>query len=253
MAFIQSINEPLLDKRCFDEFSKVCLSHRFVRRGKSFFRINGNGVLQVLKYEYEPQNPHHDLSFGLLSMYGEMRPQWFTSGGCLVKHSIVNLVGQPNPILPSNQSAQYVPYTRRMVTPIEQLTILNDCGFPWLDSIDSQASLAEALCYLDTIRFSCILWNDELKFYPYLYEGDTTAAIKVMEAIIHQWDFALERQRQALSSEEFQIYSSALLEGKKGIFEKLAIAQRSDPEEIKNYLLRNLVQNKKLAKFCLPK
>ena len=253
MDITYSTNEPLLDKRCFEEFSRACFSHQFVKRGKSFFRINGNGVLQVLKYEYDPQNPHHDLSFGLLSMYGELHPHWFTSGGCSVRHSVVNIVGQASPILPRTQGEHYVPYTNRVITPVEQLSILNDCGFPWLDSIDTQANLAEALCYLDGIRFSCVLWNDELKFYPYLYEGNTMNAIRVIEAIIRQWNFALERQRETLNDEEFQRYSSALLAERKGLYEKLAIAQSSDSDEIKKYLFSNFESNKKLAKFCLPK
>ena len=42
----------------------------FVRRGSAFFRVWGDGVVQVLKFERHSIYKDHDLSVGVYSMYG---------------------------------------------------------------------------------------------------------------------------------------------------------------------------------------
>ena len=65
----------------------------FVRRGAAFFRVWGDGVLQVLKFEHQRGLQVDELRIGIFSMYGELLPQWFTSGGCIPRGSIANFVG----------------------------------------------------------------------------------------------------------------------------------------------------------------
>ena len=64
----------------------------FVRRGSAFFRVWGDGVLQVLKFERNRVDRVHDLSVGVFSMYGRLSPEWFTSSGCIPEASIANFI-----------------------------------------------------------------------------------------------------------------------------------------------------------------
>ena len=65
----------------------------FVRRGSAFFRVWGDGVLQVLKFEYQPGYQVHDLCVGIFSLYGKLYPGWFTSGGCIPRGCIASFAG----------------------------------------------------------------------------------------------------------------------------------------------------------------
>ena len=51
----------------------------FLRRGNAYFRIMGDGVLQLLKFEHERCFSHLSLCVGLYSMYSELEQRLFTS------------------------------------------------------------------------------------------------------------------------------------------------------------------------------
>ena len=72
---------------------KVALQETgFVRRGSAFFRVWGDGVLQVLKFERQRGDRVYDLSVGVFSMYGRLYPEWFTSSGCIPRASIASFI-----------------------------------------------------------------------------------------------------------------------------------------------------------------
>lgn len=83
-------------------------SRGFSKRGDAFFRILGDGVLQVLKFEYEPCFTHYSLNVGLFSMYSELRESWFTSSGCIPRYCVMNFVGKQNAINVKNRRKEYL-------------------------------------------------------------------------------------------------------------------------------------------------
>ena len=143
----------------------------FVRRGSAFFRVWGDGVLQVLKFERQRGDRIHDLSVGVFSMYGRLYPEWFTSNGCIPRGSIVSFVGlrfvdyylSPNRFTKTDNGQFFydgfpvsVDSTQRLLdengerwkycfTPEQQVRILKDNLLPWLNDMISQSLAAKAM------------------------------------------------------------------------------------------------------------
>ena len=229
----------------FQRFTQVCVDHGFTRRGKAFFRVLGDGVLQVLKFEYQPGFPgSHYLSMGLFSLYGELMKQWFTSGGCIPRYDIVQLIGLHSTTI-LHEKVGFV--TFKEISPEQQLDILIEKGFPWLDQIATQEQLAEAICEMDK------RWNDDLKYAPYLAIGDFGAAAKVIRAILAQHKSAIESNLKWMQGEQAKNYQNYLDVEDIQFQRKLELAEREDWNEIRKYLDANYVRNVKYAKFCMKK
>lgn len=77
----------------YNQKVKIILSDKeFMRRGNAFFRVVGDGVLQIIKMEYEVHDGTHYLRFGLFSMYGEMEKRMFTGNGCIPNYYAMEMV-----------------------------------------------------------------------------------------------------------------------------------------------------------------
>lgn len=154
----------------------------FTKRGDAFFRIMGDGVLQVLKFEYEPCFTHFSLHVGLLSMYSELEQSWFTSVGCVPQYCVMNFVGGKNAIDVKVDGDGI--YTFNVISPQSQIQILNEAVFCVLDKIQDQGQLIYQMTWLDAICHGNILWNDRNKIAPYLKSGDLRSAEKVLGTIL---------------------------------------------------------------------
>ena len=243
-----SIGSYTQKKSILEEFNNICVTGGFFRRGKAYFRVVGDGVLQVLKFERESTRCVPCLSVGLFSMYGELQRQWFTSNGCIPRYNIVTLENHDSPqVMPSAKECTVY----GTISPDAQLDVLKKKGLPWLNSITTQVQLVSQICALDVLRYKKVIWNDLEKYAPYLYSGDRTSAIKVIEAILEQHRFAIERSRSYLSPEEFDRYCLQSDEEDSGIRAKKVLAENGDISAIQSYLEANYKRNFDYAKFCL--
>lgn len=176
----------------------------FVRRGAAFFRVWGDGVLQVLKFQRERCYQVHDLSVGIFSMYGNLFPEWFTSGGCIPRGSVVDSVGlrfvegylPPNCFTKTDDdnflfegfSVSIDPkhlmwdengeYWEYYFTPEQQVHILKEKVLPWLNDMVTQSLAAEAMYKI------CPFPNDDLRFDAHLAAGEWVQAEQAMSAIL---------------------------------------------------------------------
>lgn len=234
----------------FEELKSMCIENGFHRRGRAFFRISGDGVLQVIKNEYQVRGYPHNLSIGLFSMYGELRQQWFTSGGCIPKYSVVNLIGKkdPNVLIPSGSDS-----IRSAILLEEQLRILKNTGFDWLNSITTQEQLANGICQLDTLCCKQIIWNDPFKFEPFLCSGDLESAAKVIDAILSQHKSAAESNCKRMSKTDAEQYLLKMQEEDRPLHRKLEMVLRADGSAIQSYLSENDARNRTYARFCTQK
>ena len=234
----------------FEELKSMCIENGFLRRGKAFFRIAGDGVLQVIKNERQVRGYPHNLSIGLFSMYGEIRQQWFTSGGCIPRYSIVNLIGKkdPNLLIPSGSY-----YISSAILLEEQLRILKGTGFDWLNSITTQEQLANGICQLDALCYTNIIWNDLFKFEPFLCSGDLDSAAKVIDAILSQHRSALEINCKHMSKADAEQYLLKMQEEDRPLHRKLEMVHRADSSAIHSYLSENYARNCTYARFCTRK
>ncbi len=219
-----------MDMQLFEELKSLCIASGFARKGQAFFRIVGDGVLQVIKCKYERSLRGDILSVGLFSMYGDLQPQWFTASGCIPRYSITNCFYQNNRPL-----VLAVPL-------LTQLDMLKSQVLPWLDSIDTQKKLIRAISRLDP------RWNDGLKVGPYLACGEGNHAKKVLREILSQHDFA------RINRSRYEAEPNGLLlkqeQEDDNLLALLELIDRDDPNEIHAYLMGNYTRNMAYAKFC---
>lgn len=240
----------------FDNISILCKCHGFRKRGKAFFREIGDGVLQVMKYNYRTSPWQQEyITVGLLSMYGELEPQWLTSGGCIPRYHVRWLDKAVKDrwgcVISSGclyQEDIDETHTWRIDVPFLESTVI-----PYLDSVDNQHKAAAAMMYLDIeaqeVYGRQVIWNDDLKYAPFLYSGNYENATKVIQAIISQYEFAFSRNREIWTSEQCQRFISMNEPESQKLQYLLRIAENRDAVEARRYLQANYDNNLKLTKF----
>ena len=160
-----------MDDFSFRQFQTICTAHGFVQNGKAFFRVVGDGVMQVIRCKCQLRLHGDLISVGLFSMYGSLLPQWFTASGSIQRYSIMNCFYQNN---------RPVVFTEPLSI---QLKMLSEHVLPWLDTVNTQKKLSPAIAKLDP------RWNDFLKIGPYLVCGEYNHAKKVVREILPGNDF----------------------------------------------------------------
>ena len=224
----------------------------FTRKGKAFFRVQGDGILQVIKFEYERVMDDYDLSIGLFSLYGELLKRWFTSSGCIPRYSIVNLINERTPVISKEINGMVYDY---VISPKKQIEILIEKGIPWLNEMQTQEDLIEGIWRFDDG------WNDSLKIAPFLMTNQEKKAIRVISSILQQhlpviYQISPGREEWPefeWEEEHIQRYEN-LFPGKDKEFLNLhRMINRNDEREIRAYLMKNYEQNMQYAAFCRKK
>lgn len=222
----------------------------FYRRGNAYFRVVGDGILQVLKFEYQRCFSYYSLSVGLFSMYSELKPQWFTSSGCIPRYCVMNFVGKSSEVIVNKNQGMY---TFEVISHQAQIQTLKDSVFCVLDNTLDQEQLVHQMNKLDIARHGSIIWNDLEKFAPYLKSGDLKSAKKVLSATLIQHgcltkdaDYDLS---QLLSDESL----SSIKEEDRTLVQRLGWLQNADWDTINHYLYCNQVRNNGFARFCVSR
>lgn len=211
----------------------LCKSAGFVQKGKAFFRVWGDGVLQVIKCQHERVFRADMIYIGLLSMYAPLQPKDFTAGGCMAPYPVANcylLREAPAVFAPSMEA---------------QLEMLENGVIPWLDTLDTQKKLCKAISRLDG------RWNDSAKIGPFLACGEHNHAKKVIKEIIGDHAYAMVRsvRPRDASVEDMVVRVRQEKEPYYGIIE---IIDRGE-DAIAAYLQVNFEENMRCAKFCVRK
>ena len=230
-------------------FDRICTSNGFKRRGKAYFRVHSDGILQILKLQYEHRFSHYSLDIGLQSMYSEHLKQWYTSSGCIPRYCITSLKGQPYAVLFKKDANNFVTLT--IDTPDEQMDLLEERGISFLDSIKTQRQLAEAIHYLDNQFGGSVWWNDSFKLEPYLASCQYELAEKVICTMLQQHGGKGPDPNIVWSEDDYQQYRKRCLDEDHKWLQIHDWIANSDTESIQNYLQKNYQQNMQYAKFCL--
>ncbi len=243
----------------------------FVRRGSAFFRVWGDGVLQVLKFERQHIYEVHHLRVGVFSMYGRLYPQWFTSIGCIPRGSIASFVGlrfvdhylspycftktdsgqflydgfhvmvDPNQWLRDENGENWKYY----FTPEQQVHILTEKVLPWLNNMTSQSLAAKAMYEIDPVP------NDSLRFDAHLAAGEWIEAEQTMSAILKQHADAQASWKRTFSQDEYEEMVAEQAVRDEPLIAAHKMVQEKDKEAISSYLRENYKRNCELAKFCM--
>jgi len=241
----------------------------FARRGAAFFRVWGDGVLQVLKFERQRIYQVHDLSIGVFSMYGRLSPEWFTSSGCIPRASIASFVGlrsvdyylSPNSFTKTD-NGQFLydgfPVTvepkqwlrdengehwKYYFTPEQQVHILVGKVLPWLNEMTNQSLAAKAMYKISPVP------NDSLRFDAHLAAGEWIEAEQTMSAILKQHADAQASWKRTFSQDKYE--EMVARQEARDLIAAHKMVQEKDEEAISSYLKENYKRNCKLAKFCM--
>ena len=240
-------------------YEKVCQLFKesgFYRRGTAFFRIVGDGVLEVIKYYFRTRPWQQEyICVGIFSMYGEMEPQWLTSNGCIPRYYVRWLDKTIKDRWISSISGDHLFKKEIDQTHTWQIDILflESTVIPFLDGINTQRKAVDALMYLDVeaqeVYGRQIIWNDALKFAPFLYAGDYENARKVILLILAQHDFAISCNKRRWTPEQFQQFMLTYEPEAQKLQYLLRLTEERNPEEINRYLQVNYENNLILTKF----
>lgn len=219
--------------------------HHFTRRGNAFFRTY-SGVIEVVKFCYEPHMDCYNLLVGMHSMYSELKDQWFTSRGCIPSFSVMKFIDVYDTSITVPEGFQVSP----PVSPDVQLAILRYHGLPWLDTITSQLRFANGWTYLSLMGCRQIktLPSTQLLplFAPYLKCKQYDAAEVIIDRKIEQSRNALQQRLKDGSVSDQSVRS--VIERWQELKE---LAASHDEERIDAYLTGNYNRNCEYVKFCM--
>ncbi len=234
-------------KELADKLDVALAEQGFKRRGKAFFRVIGDGVLQAIRFQYELHGQYQELCIGLDSLYADLSDSDLTSSGCFfVGYPAVLFIGKRWSCGAVGSGLRYD------VLPDEQIRILIEKVLPWMNSITTQQLLATGLCYLDYLeRCGRVLWHDTRKYTPFLRAGDFDAAARVMQAILTQHVRGTDRFQHDGTEECYQKLFDQMDDKDQKLLHLLHIAKTQDMAAIEAYLQSNYDANLKRAKFCM--
>lgn len=240
----------VIQTNAFQKLELLCQMKNFKRRGTAFFRVYGDGVLQILKVEKIPYWDAYEIFLDLFSMYDELDSSYFSSKSCTVRYPVVAFCGK--------HSAQYSEmveshYEVRFISLDRQVSLLEDTVLPFLDSIKTQTQLANAMCTLDKLRYSKILWNDIHKYFPFLSCHDFCSAQRVIHAILDQHKSAVESRKTATHMQKQKEWFDFWEEQDKLLLEKLQTIADEDSAAIDSFLNENFQRNCILSKLFKKK
>lgn len=184
--------------------------------------------MQFLKFEFEPRISKHALRIGLYSLYSELRPHWFTPGGCILRYSTSAFLNTPET---ENSS------------PILQIELLQEHVFPWLNSMHTQRDLVEAMCEIETKEYGKVLWVDSLKIAPFLACKDYIAADRVISSILHQHTGPDAWTSQTWVESDYELYRERYPGKDLKLIEIHEWIRNRDYSAIGSYLRNNFVIN----------
>lgn len=253
-----------LKKRRLDtDLSKLVLEQGFVRRGNAFFRVTGDGILQVAKFEYERVVEDYLLYIGAFSLYDELMEQWFTSRDCIPKYSMDEFFKWEE---------------RKRFSWKELLEMQTDIfvekGLPWLNNMKTQKDIADGICWLDMLRYNSICWIDTVKIVPFLMSGESEKSLRILSEYLRlncsaaylrlKRDGIVTESNEGLWMEtwpegvwqekEIERYEKLFPgEDDYGLLRRYKMIKRGNEKEIQEYLMKNYEQNMKYAAFCFEK
>ena len=152
------------EDKTFLEIIKLCEENGFYKRRNVFFRVHGDGIVQILQYKKRMRPfPRIDLNLGLYSMYGEILPQELTPGGCVAKYPTHWL--KPGAKEASARRLFDSSFRNENSYDYEvDVDFTRDKIIPLLNGMKTQQELAETMCFMDRhANIFCvgrILWND---------------------------------------------------------------------------------------------
>ena len=237
----------------FYAITQLCANNGFYKRRNAFFKVNGDGILQVLQYKKVARPyPHVSLDIGLVSLYGEIDPLSLTPSRCAAKYQTHWLEPGVREEFRSLSASVRADDMRKSWCYAVNVEFAEHVIIPYLDRIKTQHQLVNELFYLDkyALSFSVLqdpLWNDFNKYAPFLHSGNLEMALKVITSIIDQHESAKEWRRKNWSVEQYEEYLKQTQEEDNWLIGLKLLAESADQNAINEYLKNNYKRNLELV------
>ena len=247
---------------CYD----ILQNNGFIKRSagtvKAFFRIYGDGVLQIIQFKKEHNGSYRVINIGLISLFGKIEESWLTCLRCIPRYEVLTLEKRKAFSTGYVQGMKYE--STIIVSEEEQAEVLCDKGIAFFNKVSDQAMLIKGVKQLENGRF---LWNDTLLFPAFLACGDWQRSDMVLSACIeqHSLDSGIDidtlpeedadrylsrhinvyRSWERKKLEEYDEFSKRYL---KQYFSYLEHIRARDEEWRKAYLAENYTRNMEICK-----
>lgn len=229
----------------------LLVNEGFSKKGKAFFRIQGDGVFQFVKWEKTWAGGAPELLIGIQSLYSEMDPTWFSPRGCIAKYSIALFNGEKSIDRPGSHKCGH-----DTMTDEEQTGILFQKAIPKLNETMSQKNLIDLICELEMVEHGMMMinWRDDFKIAPYMAIREYDNATKVMKTILTRCEMNHEINRRNYESEgKIYVIPDSDKEYYAQLHKLLAMVESKDDIAIHAYLQGNYDRNIVYAKGCIAR
>lgn len=224
--------------------NRIANDNGYISRGNAHFRIIGDGVFQVLKFEKGKSSVDFEINLALHSMYSFLEPQWFTARSCLAKYPLMRKMH-------TSWRPAFGGTTSRWECCEQEIDSLQEFIIKELNHVLQQEQLITMMCNLENIQFGHVIWNDLQRFAPYLYIGDYSNAEKVICSVMDQnRDAYRDRMLRQGQTQTESVLSKFEIQELKVLNELYEMVHKRDINAIKEYLNENQKNNSKYARFC---
>lgn len=238
------------------DFKELCLQNGFRHTKGRYYRCIGDGVLQGVfecqKRYIEPLSPEYSerqrkakyITFGIWSLYSNL-PEYVFSGECNGgPFAPVNLLGrrwQPGPFMGNAED-------RRM---------MEAYGIPFLNSVNTQAKICEAVEHLSMIEFQQLLGCQVDLCGAYIksgraFDAEMRIESKVFSLWMHFFDH-LDTYEASGLPEDFWSKKADMLTETKDLVRLWGMIAGGQKENIQHYLAKNYKLNmERVAHYKIP-
>ncbi len=221
----------------FRAFRRQCIEHGFISKKQCFFRCVGDGVYQTIRVNescfVDPFSPFYNASqrrskrvvLGLFSIYAKLPEDWFNprfGAGTIDARNIIGCKDSP-----------FLGFQ-------DHVAIMESRGFDYLDSIDTQRKLIDAVEKLSEFQPSLRFW--QTMCVPYYICHEREKAQQIVDSNLSNEAFikwCTERKENDPKAELKQSELSGWL--------ALSEALQSEAQ-MKQYIRENLARNAEYAK-----
>lgn len=186
MRYYYGINEV-------KELSDYLKSQRFKKKKNAYYRIVGDGVLQIIMYDYNLNRNIRELSVGIQSMYSPLWNYLSSYPDSFANYPIPLFAGKRDytEVITSGKRESLITMSHH-----EQLELLRNVVVSALDLVKTQRELLDIMNELDRIDQGSIRWNNIARYSPYLFIGEYKYAERVIASILSQHRMARIRKKQ---------------------------------------------------------
>ena len=229
---------------------RMLMQCQYNKNGSTYYKVQGDGVIVVIRFEYERVFRGKILKLGLHSMFtafhtGEKSPRTLVTDFPISAYTgrrLVELV-----LVPSQTSDTII--GMHCPDECEQIDILREKALPRIERIRTQNELVKEIINLERVEYRIELTNIFGKVAPYLVQRKYAEARQVLHAIIMQHKNGMNERQQRLSHEEWERYLADDEAELQPFRELIHYIDENDVDNISRYLVANYQRNCGLFKY----